>query len=1196
MAAVIGFTLWRGTNQNAETATPGTRFPAASPVAIQAPLEDGFAFYQHAEEAPSWTIAYGKEFWRRPNERQKLGASGKDHSALNLGDVIDRVSHAFGAAVSGGMPKVDATTYTAAVRGSRMIFSPARPPEKSEAAISDRGLSSPASERQRLAALSARTPETPEEEDLLMARLSELAVQEAAAAKSRVQHSAKEIARPHHPTPLLPQPDLESEAAFQTTSVHQGDRSVYESEEGSLQWAVVGNTAQAVLDPQSGLLEHFEAGKQGVAVTWVLPRPLPAGNPLIIEARLTGLTYAGPTSGGYHYADRAGMARVRVGNVTLADAAGDRWQVGLEASQQSLRITVPSSILAHATYPLAIDPVISAEFGMDTPIVVPAPAAQQNPAVGTNGAGFLVAWEDQRASGPDSSSIYGTRVTANGIISDPNGIVISPVGASAPAVAANGTGYLVVWVDGRNVASTGLDIYGTRVSSSGKVLDVGGFAISQDANDQLSPAAAANGADTFVVWQDGRNPSTAPDIYGARVTSSGVVSDLSGIPISTAAGPQATPAVAFNGTNLMVVWTDQRSGGDFEIYGARVSAAGSVLDTSGIPISTVAGGEYFPKVASSGANFLAVWEDDRNADTGFVDIYGARVDGSGTVLDRGGFVVGTGSAARHAPAVAAGLTDYLVVWQDERNLGSTGQDIYGARVTAAGGVTDPNGFAIDTATNDQTAPVVSFNGSQYLVAWTDARNMGTTDLDVYGALVSSSAAVSPTAGFVIGTGASDEEAPATAFNGSNYLVVWQDYRNSAANGADIYGVRVSPAGAILDLSAIAISTAASDQLAPNVATDGTNYLVVWEDYRNIGTSGVDIYGARVSGLGVVEDPVGIPIRTGSSDSHAPAVAGGGAGYLVVWEDERNLGTTGADIYGSRISGAGAVLDAGGIPICTAPGAQYSAAAAFNGTNFLVVWSDERNVGVTGVDIYGTRVNTAGAVLDSPNISIIQAAGDDIFPAVASAAGGFLVVWEDGRNSATTGDEIFGARVTGAGTVSDPGGLAIAVAPGFEVTPAVAASGTNYLVVWEDDRNSATTGADIYGARVTIGGTVLDTAGVPINTGLSDQQLPKLASGNPRVFLVVCQSLESGASRAVGNLVYLDDFPIITQIIVANGSATLTWLSIPGRTYLVQYTSSLNPPAWNNLLPDTIASGTVTTQVDATFGAAMTRFYRVILLP
>jgi hypothetical protein len=1210
-SALCGLGLWRSRTHQTGLATAQNETPPQT--LVQAPQgtpnaqhsgQEQVTVYQHPEEAPPWAVIYGHEFWRRPlpatQGKARPGTPGT-HPAINLGGVVDRVSHAFRTDAANTPPRVQAKNYVATLQADSLRFSPAGLPQRTEGEPPAGG-SAPGqmtAEEKRLSPLADRTPETPEEEDLLMTRLSELAAADAhAASGTSSRGDAQGAGAARRTSAWSPQPDPQTEAAFQTASVELGSRVLYRAPDSSLSWAVLGNTAQALLDADSGLIEHFEAGSEGVAVTWVLTRQPQAVAPLTIEAQITGLTYAGQTSGGHHFADRTGTARLRVGNATIADAAGRQWEVPTQFRAGALAVTVPGSILAEAVYPVAIDPLISPEFGMDTPIVVPAPAAQQNPAVAANSGNFFVAWEDQRSSGGSGASIYGTRVTGAGVVSDPNGIALSPVGASAPAVAPNGSGYLVVWTDGRNVATTGLDIYGARVSGAGQVLDAGGFPISKATGDQFSPAAIANGTDSFVVWQDGRSVDTGPDIYGARVTSAGVVSDASGIPISTAVGAQASPAIGFNGAHFLVVWTDQRGGGDFYIYGARVTPAGAVLDTSGVPISTVSGGEFFPKAAASGTNFFVVWEDYRNVGAGFVDIYGARVNDAGTVLDRGGFPIGTGSGDRHTPAVASAvpaLSDYLVVWQDSRNLGTSGLDIYGARVTAAGAVTDPAGFPISTAPDDQSTPVLAFDGSQYLVVWTDARNLATTDLDIYGTFVTTGAVVSPPAGFVISTGSSGEQQPATASNGTNYLVVWQDYRNGATTGADLYGVRVSTGGVVLDLSALPISTAASDQISPAVASDGTDYLVVWEDHRNDATTGADIYGARITEDGTVQDANGIPISTASSDQLAPAVSGSGGAYLVVWQDGRNLANSGTDIYGSRVSRAGAVLDAGGIAICTANAAQYSAAVAFNGTHFLVVWSDERNLGVTGVDIYGTRVGTAGAVLDSPNLAISQAPGDAVFPAVGSAGGDFLVVWEDGRNSATTGDDIYGARVIN-GVVSDPSGLAIAVAPNYQAVPAVAASGTNYLVVWQDGRNSSTTGADLYGARVGTTGVVLDAGGIPINTGPFDQQSPKLASGSPDVFLVVGQSLERGSTRTVGNFVYLDDFPVITRVTVAGGSATLTWLSIPNRAYRVEFKANLAAAVWSNLVPDIIASGTVSTQVDNTIGTNQARYYRVMLLP
>jgi len=407
-------------------------------------------------------------------------------------------------------------------------------------------------------------------------------------------------------------------------------------------------------------------------------------------------------------------------------------------------------------------------------------------------------------------------------------------------------------------------------------------------------------------------------------------------------------------------------------------------------LGLTSGGEYFPKAAANGADFLVVWEDHRNEGVGVVDIFGGRITGAGSVLDRGGFQIGVGSGNRFTPAVASGLADYLVVWQDARNLADSGMDIYGSRVSTKGEVLDAKGIAVSTAPDDQSNPALAFNGSLYLGVWCDRRNLATTDADIYGTMISTGGGVASPTGLIISTGAVGEQHPVVASNGQNYLVAWQDYRNSLANGVDIFGVRVGTNGGVLDLSGILISGAAGDQTIPAVAVSGANYLVVWQDLRNAANSGADIFGTRVSSAGVVLDPNGIPISTNINDDElAPSVAGDGSGFLVVWQDGRNLANEGIDIYGARITAGGQVLDANGLPLCLALGAQYAPAVAFNGTNYLVVWSDERDLGFSGVDVYGTRVSPAGAVLDSKGIPISQTPGDAVFPAVASIGGGFL---------------------------------------------------------------------------------------------------------------------------------------------------------------------------------------------------------------
>src|SRR5262245_39334216 len=63
------------------------------------------------------------------------------------------------------------------------------------------------------------------------------------------------------------------------------------------------------------------------------------------------------------------------------------------------------------------------------------------------------------------------------------------------------------------------------------------------------------------------------------------------------------------------------------------------------------------------------------------------------------------------------------------------------------------------------------------------------------------------------------------------------------------------------------------------------------------------------------------------------------------------------------------------------------------------------------------------------------------------------------------------------------------APGAQERPVVAFDGTNYLVVWEDSRPVE---ADIYGARVTTSGQVLDDGGLPIGVASAFQVAPDVA--------------------------------------------------------------------------------------------------------
>src|SRR5206468_745042 len=110
-------------------------------------------------------------------------------------------------------------------------------------------------------------------------------------------------------------------------------------------------------------------------------------------------------------------------------------------------------------------------------------------------------------------------------------------------------------------------------------------------------------------------------------------------------------------TEYLIAWTDFRNG-SAPILGKRVSADGVVLDTAGILVSSGRNGSV-PKAASDGSDFFVAWYEWKMYDT---DIVGARVDAAGFVLDTAGILVAKDSDMELSPSVASNGHEYLVAW------------------------------------------------------------------------------------------------------------------------------------------------------------------------------------------------------------------------------------------------------------------------------------------------------------------------------------------------------------------------------------------------------------------------------------------------------------------------------------------------------------------------------------------------------
>lgn len=236
-------------------------------------------------------------------------------------------------------------------------------------------------------------------------------------------------------------------------------------------------------------------------------------------------------------------------------------------------------------------------------------------------------------------------------------------------------------------------------------------------------------------------------------------------------------------------------------------------------------------------------------------------------------------------------------------------------------------------------------------------------------------------------------------------------------------------GTVLDPTGILLGPAnwVKDERA--VASDGNDYLLVWNDESGPFPA---LVGRRISDAsGALLDPAGIAIDTMSSFSGTfkPDLAFGGNSYFVVWQgDGGNSGITGVDIQGRRVASDGTVLDISSTRYA-GPSAQISdPAVAYAGTNFLLAWVVDTPV-PGGADIHAIRVSVDGLALDTNPIVICSEIGHQRAVAVAGGGGNFFVAWTDMRNSQATPD-VFGTLVSDAGAVAKPNGEKLLSAAGL----------------------------------------------------------------------------------------------------------------------------------------------------------------------
>ena len=673
--------------------------------------------------------------------------------------------------------------------------------------------------------------------------------------------------------------------------------------------------------------------------------------------------------------------------------------------------------------------------------------------------------------------------------------VLVPASAGIdPDIGFDGTNFLVAFEDQQRIRAV-------RVDPAGNVLDFDWIDFGEDGFLQFTPNVAYGGGHYLVSWwqDDGTNLS----IRGRLLDLDGNLVGTASFPISSDESIYA--AVAWTGDSFLAGWTSL--GTSPGVHVATIDAAGVVVPGSELQVSA-SGSAFKPRIAASATESLIAWEEE-NTSTFATKIRASRIAHDGTVLDPVALSPDSSPDAEDHVGVASDGQSFLVTWHRSGAPGT----IEGSVIGQDGTLVAPE-FTISRTSTETGLPSVAFDGTRYLVAWQDERDVP----GVFGAAVSTIGAVlgdadTQLAGVPIQP---TFDRTALAWNGAHFLLAYLGTR-TVPNGPIISGISGSLIAPDLSVAADSLSFASlpNNQVPSQAVWNGQSYLVTWIDQRDLAFDQETARGVLVSSDGQVLDPAGIPV-SGTFSALSQSVASNGAGRsLVAWKTSTDRGLVRA------VAANGAV---GPVRALAPAGFSVSSPIVGNGTDYFVLLQ-RMNADGQHIDLFGTRLGANGnpgpiflvqRLVDFSSLSVVAAGTDYVVtfgksgdklvtisnagrvsPAAASPIPStFLAAASSGRNTLVTwvgpsGEELAQFFARGAFR-----GATLTIAPSSDgFPPAIAFDGTRYWLVWAADRDT-----ELPLIRsVDINGTLGATSSVA-DEGCED---PSLASNGRAQLLLTC---------------------------------------------------------------------------------------------
>ena len=605
--------------------------------------------------------------------------------------------------------------------------------------------------------------------------------------------------------------------------------------------------------------------------------------------------------------------------------------------------------LKNILFSFLIAATASAQTLMLTPETSVAPSrigtaarATYNVLSASDGLNQLVVWTDNRAGINDYSG-FATRVDSQGHVLDIPNIALP---LSAIGVFWNGREYVIVGSGGKYV----------RMSPAGELLDVTPRTFDYNAHGDILGIAWSG--DRLLIASHTNITSTNfvtnlyVSIYDAAFNL------IRGDVLVSSEVVEATyqKRIATNGSSFVIGSTEchGQSSTNCTVNLDAVDRNGAVLRTGAIAQAS----DYRePVVASDGKGYLMLWGTRANGG------HGGEYIGA---LIQEGFVVIYGSVG----PVAAGNLDYFVtpdlawegdsyqfVYEDARATGPNSSylnwsyNVAAITISATGAASNPTLLDPYDWTRPPTPTAAGRPGARFAM-WT--ANVGNGGDSVFSGRVYND---SSSTRFEIAQGPLPQRYPVAATAGDVSLIAWRGPFSSVFARDAIYAARVDAFGRVLDPAPLLVATQTCDDTFPAVATNGSDFLVAWQELAGIRA-------VRVAHNGMLLDPTAIAfggVISPQCGGAPPAIAWNGSTYLVAWGGQQLAGGM-TGVNASRITPGGTLLDDPPIDVSRNPSAVALVRAASDGRDFFVAWSTN--------EARGARVSAGGTPLDGGGFSLV----------------------------------------------------------------------------------------------------------------------------------------------------------------------------------------------------------------------------------